>query len=392
MKATAPAIHLISFDVPDPADYGGVIDVFHKIRALHDAGVKIILHCFQYGRPESEPLKHLCAEVHYYPRTTGWISQLSAKPYIVQSRRSEALVHRLLQDDHPILCEGLHTTAVLSDPRLRHRKIFVRTANVEHTYYQHLARGERNLLKKCFFWIESCRLNRYEKILHRATGVLAISPPDTQYFAGKYGSDKVTGVYAFHQYDAVISLPGKGEYILYHGKLDVAENFNAVLQMLPLFEQWHGLPLWIAGMNPPPFLVNAIAKVPNARLITNPDPDTMQHLIRDAHAHLLLTAQPTGLKLKLLAALFYGRFVIVNPTMVDGTGLESLCSVGKSPEELIQLFSEIAAKEFTADMIDQRNTLLISNFSNDTNARRLAKVIFSFPLINRRDRNFAEMH
>ena len=43
-------LHIISFDVPFPADYGGVIDVFFKIKALHKADVKIILHCFEYGR------------------------------------------------------------------------------------------------------------------------------------------------------------------------------------------------------------------------------------------------------------------------------------------------------------------------------------------------------
>ena len=41
-------LHLISFDVPFPANYGGVIDVFHKINSLHKIGVKVILHCFQY--------------------------------------------------------------------------------------------------------------------------------------------------------------------------------------------------------------------------------------------------------------------------------------------------------------------------------------------------------
>jgi hypothetical protein len=49
-------------------------------------------------------------------------------------------VQRLLQDDFPILCEGLHTTTILSDPRLRHRKIFVRTANPDTDTMQQLIR------------------------------------------------------------------------------------------------------------------------------------------------------------------------------------------------------------------------------------------------------------
>jgi len=33
-------IHIISFDIPFPANYGGVIDVFYKAKALTDSGVK----------------------------------------------------------------------------------------------------------------------------------------------------------------------------------------------------------------------------------------------------------------------------------------------------------------------------------------------------------------
>jgi hypothetical protein len=43
-------LHIICHDVPWPADYGGVVDLFYKIKALHDEGVKIKLHCFDYGR------------------------------------------------------------------------------------------------------------------------------------------------------------------------------------------------------------------------------------------------------------------------------------------------------------------------------------------------------
>mgnify|MGYP001008265998 FL=1 len=56
-------LHIVSFDVPYPADYGGVIDVYYKIKALADRGVSIILHCYQYGRPEQQELEKLCEKV-----------------------------------------------------------------------------------------------------------------------------------------------------------------------------------------------------------------------------------------------------------------------------------------------------------------------------------------
>ena len=43
-------LHIVCLDVPYPVDYGGVFDLFYKIKALSEAGVKIHLHCFEYGR------------------------------------------------------------------------------------------------------------------------------------------------------------------------------------------------------------------------------------------------------------------------------------------------------------------------------------------------------
>ncbi len=377
MKTEVPALHVIAFDVPWPVDYGGVIDVFCKVKALTEAGVKVILHCFRYGRPEAEELRRICDEVHYYPRKTGLVSQLTFHPYIVESRRSDALAERLLQDNHPVLAEGLHCSGILLDRRFTGRRVFVRTTNIEHEYYHHLAAGERKLLKKWFFRMEGYRLKRYEPILQRADNILAISPPDQQYFENRFGKEKVSGIYAFHQFDKVESLPGQGTYILYHGRLDVAENYNAVRRMLPLFDAFHDLPLWIAGMNPPGFLVREIKRHSHVRLVENPSPEGMQGLIRNAHAHLLLTDQPTGLKLKLLAALFRGRFVIVNDTMVTGTGLEPLCYVGNQTEELLTILQQLHQQSFSEEEMARREVVLRELYSNRQNAGKIVALLTS---------------
>ena len=57
-------LNIVSFNVPWPANYGGVIDVFYKIKALHDIGVKVILHCFEYGRPQAKELENYCEKVY----------------------------------------------------------------------------------------------------------------------------------------------------------------------------------------------------------------------------------------------------------------------------------------------------------------------------------------
>ena len=47
-------LHVIAFDVPFPADYGGVIDIYYKIKAIHKEGVDIKLHIYNYGRNYSK--------------------------------------------------------------------------------------------------------------------------------------------------------------------------------------------------------------------------------------------------------------------------------------------------------------------------------------------------
>src|ERR1700759_4192489 len=102
-------LHIVSFNVPYPPDYGGVIDVYYKIKALHDLGIKIHLHCFHYGREQSVELEEICHSVQYYERKKFYKALYSSVPYIVGSRQSGELLDNLSSDEHPVLFEGLHT-------------------------------------------------------------------------------------------------------------------------------------------------------------------------------------------------------------------------------------------------------------------------------------------
>ena len=60
-------LNIVSFNIPYPANYGGVIDVYYKLEALRACGVKLILHCLT------------------------WL------PYNVYSRKDHRLIENLLQ-------------------------------------------------------------------------------------------------------------------------------------------------------------------------------------------------------------------------------------------------------------------------------------------------------
>ena len=154
----SPDLHIVSFAVPYPANYGGAIDVWNRIRALHQAGVNIHLHSFTYGdfKPH-DAINKVVGEVHYYPRS-HWPAFLSpGQPYIVSSRKNPLLLSKLQVDEVPVLFEGIHTTGFVDE--LRNRKLMLRSHNIEHQYYSDLAH-ESSRFEYLFFQREALALER----------------------------------------------------------------------------------------------------------------------------------------------------------------------------------------------------------------------------------------
>ena len=66
-------LHVVSFQVPFPPDYGGLIDVYYKLKALKEAGYSVVLHTYRYGVDEQPDLLKVADTVYYYERLTGWL-------------------------------------------------------------------------------------------------------------------------------------------------------------------------------------------------------------------------------------------------------------------------------------------------------------------------------
>jgi len=370
-------LHIIAFDIPYPPNYGGVIDVFYKLKALHSKGIKIHLHCYEYqGRPQSEELNKYCEEVNYYPRLTGLNSALSSKPYIVSSRRSDDMINRLINDDYPILFEGLHSCFYLNDKRIMDRFKIYRESNIEHRYYFNLFKVDKKVGKKIYFLAESLKLKMYQKVLSHADLMLVVSEEDTRYLQKHFPGQKVEFLPSFHANEKMESLTGKGDYALYNGNIEVPENAHAVKYLINEVFSDLDIPLKVAGMNPPQEIKDLVSKHKNISLIPNPSDEIMFDLIRNAHVNILVTFQATGLKLKLLNTLYKGRFCLVNDKMLNGTDLQSLCSIANTPKELKTNLKELFRQDFKEEEIKARQEKLNLRFSNNQNAKKLIGLVF----------------
>ena len=365
-------LHIISFDVPLPADYGGAIDVFYRLKALHELGVKITLHCYEYGRGESSELEQYADLVIYYPRRKRLMDVLDKLPFIVKTRSSRALMRNLLFNDDPILFEGLHTTFMLNDERLKNRIRMVRTHNIEHEYYGALAEQATGFRKK-FYQSEAKKLKTYEPRLKFATHIFAIKEDDAFYFKQYCKNTYVLPACASTESGASEdTLP----YCLFQGNLSVPENEKGLLWLIDNVFAPHNLTnkLKVAGKRPSEAVMQH-CKQYDIELIANPDDAQMTELIQEARVHVFYSHQDTGVKLKVVNALRSPGAILANKKMLHGSDFEHLCDETNSPEEYVERINSYLISPVTEIHLELRNAFLEEHLNPVRNCRMISDLL-----------------
>lgn len=359
-------IHIIAFDIPYPPDYGGVIDIWYKIKALHHLGIQITLHVFLYpNKYPHEEIESYCTHIYYYPRNTLLRHHLSPLPYIVKSRISGALIQNILANPSPVLMEGIHSTHHLTALMKAGIPCYVRMHNIESKYYYYLFTLEKNILKKLFYFTEYKKLTHYEKIVFKSSGILFISPEDKKNFTAPV---KSIILYPFHGMEAVDKYESKMQ-ILFHANFAVEENRIAAMQIASLADAIH-LPIIIAGKYADTLDIHNS----NSHLIvfSNPSHEHMQSLLFSSAIHLLPLPQPTGIKLKLIQAIFAAKYIIVSNEMAQNFPWQSQVLTYQTPGDIPVIIDNIINGNIPAADYTSLHRILC----DQENAQKLIDFIF----------------
>jgi glycosyltransferase involved in cell wall biosynthesis len=365
-------LHIVCLDAPSPPDYGGAIDMYYKVQTLAGLGKKIILHYFNYNEHRNvEGLENYCSEIHAYSRRNYLRSISFASPYIVKSRINTSLARRLNQDKYPILLEGLHCTGII--PYLEDAsRVVVRMHNEEAAYYKSLATSETNIFRKTYYSIEAGLINHFQNSLDHDLNIAALSNSDMEMFR-KQGFHNSRFIPCFIPWEEIRTLPGKGEYCLYHGNMGIIENEKAALWLInDVFSQLN-IPLVIAGKGITKKLEGIARKKRNVRLIFEPPANELDALIKDAHINVLPSYNATGVKLKLLHALFYGRFCITNQQGSKGSGLATLVQQAETAEDFRNTIAQLFEMPFTEEQVKERQSIK-ELYNNQNNALKLSAI------------------
>jgi hypothetical protein len=372
-------LHIVCLDVPWPPDYGGAIDMMNRIKLLKKAGIGIHLHYFSYNeRGTPSELNNYCDSINVYERKTGKKGYSSNIPYIVASRMNEDLVANLQKDNFPILLEGLHCTGILSQFDWQGRRVAVRMHNEESVYYKEMARSESSWLRKIYFSRESYLIRKYSLSLPQACAYFCISKDDAHAIKAKYRLPDVRFLPAFPSWQKVNGEEGMGNLCLYHGNLSVPENEEAATWLLMKVFTQVRKPFVIAGKKPSKRLQKLADLCQHTCLIADPSESELDDLVRKAHIHVLpcLNKDSTGVRLKLLHALFEGRHCVVNEQMVKGTELEGACHIGTNATAIASIITQLFTRPFSEDEILLRKRLLGDTYNNESNIGQLIQYLW----------------
>lgn len=221
-------------------------------------------------------------------------------------------------------------------------------------------------------------MREYEsKVVKKADLILTVSENDEKVYKDLFRIQTIKYLPVFTPWNNIISEEGTGQYCLYHGNLSINENEAVALWLAEKVFNNINTPLIIAGRHPSPKLISAGNQKVNVTVIANPSEEKMEELIRSAQINILPSFSNTGIKLKLLHALFCGRHCLVNNMMVENTGLENTCTIAAHATDFQNMVQSLFQKPFTKEEIYARQQIISTIYNNGENARQLTKLIYS---------------
>ena len=313
---------------------------------------------------KSNELSEICDKVYYYERNKSLITFFN-HPYIVKSRAVKLLYENLNKDDYQSIWRSYYSI-YSSFPQ---KECSRHTIWVE--YYKNLHKSEKNIEK--YFWIESRRLKIYEKKIYKGQKAFAISEADRAKLNLLGGN--TTLLNPFHANKFFNEKVESSDFALYHGNLNINDNENAALFFIDLFKSIPNQ-LVIAGLNPSNKLKSKIAKISNIQLIESPHQDELKKLIANAKLNLFFSNHSSGVKLKLINALFNANHCLIGKEFVVNDDFKHVCTVvgqHEWKEKILKLFKT----PFDKNSLEKRNRVLMK-YSNDSNLNTLCEVIFNW--------------
>ncbi len=367
-------LQIVSFDNPYPPNYGGVVEVFNKLKPLHNLGIKIHLHCFVNEIPvDYSELQEVTENVYFYKTTRNPKDFFSMLPFSVVSRTDGKLLDNLRKSDAPILFESLKTTYLVQKDLLPNHRKFLRLHNIEHYYFSGISQSEKNTFKKYLYKSEALKFVNYETVISKFEKVFALSIFEQNYTNQKFGNSVYIPV--FHGNKKVAKLTENGKFAFYHGDLRMSDNLKSVKTLIDIFKRIPDVKFVIASSNGQKLVERMIGGITSIEFAPLQSHDQLLKLLADAHMNVMMSYQQSGTKLKLMASLYNSRHCIINDNISDDPKVTQLCHVANTEDEIREKIQQLKDQPYLD--FEKRRAVLESYLNDDNNAKLLVAEIWN---------------
>ncbi|MCH2214723.1 MAG: glycosyltransferase family 4 protein [Flavobacteriales bacterium] len=210
-------------------------------------------------------------------------------------------------------------------------KVILHEHNAEYVMWERLAEIEKNPFKKILIKLESNRIRKTEKAYSKRATLVLAAPNDIEELATiGVSKTKMTPTYHLGE-DFLLDSPDvefreTEKSLLFVGTLTWEANIDGLLWFLDnVYPQILGahpnLKFYIIGKNPDPRLVSKVEKYPSVELTGFVK--ELEPYFKKARVFVIPLRFGSGIKVKLLNAMYRGIPVVTTPIGTEGLAVES---------------------------------------------------------------------
>jgi glycosyltransferase involved in cell wall biosynthesis len=366
---------IVCSDFPYPADHGGRVDTWGRIKVLAELGWKIHLVVCGKEMPSEVEMKvvyRYVEDIKLCERGRKLVDLLHVNPMQVQSR-NELRVVNIDEDYDYVLLEGDYVYPILNNPHINHDNVILRVHNDEEVYFNALARSTKNRLHKLYYHMESIKFKALQKrMLQKVDKYLFISNKEFETFQNLHPAAQSLFLPPPVTRDTFLTSKFQNKHVIFIGSLFMPNNREAIEWYLthihPLMLKESDYKFIVAG-NSRKQSLSWLESYDMTNVVVHDTPESLDDIYASGYLFVNPMRNGAGVKLKTIEAIQNGLPVISTSIGYEGTGLvhNKHIMVADKPEEFYRCMKQLIDNPAEAKALLESSQQFIRNHYDHKN-------------------------
>lgn len=328
-------ILVVTPDFPYPANHGGRVDYYNRIRCFQEFGYEVDLISTvkeEIGEEHIGHMRRYVKSVTLVRRDISIRSLLSGLPLQMKSREGLKKISLSEKTYDVLWLESEYVLPIIENPDFKFKKSFLRIHNLESRYFVSLATSSMPHPSALFYFLEAYKFRRFNKRFSFSIDKrLYISSSEMKAAAGNYNNFYLPPVYPEFKIQTALQ-KREGKRVLFVGSLFMPNNRKSIdffiQQVHPLLLTHQEYEFVIIGSTRMDAALQqklnaAYAGAANVRFLFDASDETILEYYSSSRVFVNPVFETAGIKMKVLDAIRHGIPVVSTNAGIEGTGLDA---------------------------------------------------------------------